>query len=113
MDFFKNLYFPCPVPQEASEFASRRFVNRSIGCIENEFRIKNSFGERYKNISGIVKSSDLQNAIKIGKNYSIKIKMILLPIRCKSVLLTYMVGFSISLVRSTFPRLFEFLKYRR
>lgn len=113
LKFFENLYFPYAVPQEASEFASRRFVNRSIGCIENEFRIKNSIGERYKNISRIVKSNDLQNAIRIGKNYSIKIKIILLPIKYKSVLLTYMLGYSISLVRSIFPRLFEFLKYRR
>lgn len=109
--FFKCFLNTDKLPDNIIEYISRRFVNRAIGCLENEFRNKNT--DKLYNIKEIIASNTLQTAIAKGKNYSLKIKLILIPIRKKSVLLTIIVFWGINLVRTKMPELFEYMKYRR
>ncbi len=112
-DFFIELFNQTTLPWEIEEYVSRRFVNRAIGCLENEYRNKTSNHRKNVAIKDIVENSELQKAIKSGKKYSLKIKLILIPIRLKSVFLTTIMAYLMNQVRDKFPRFFEYMKYRR
>ena len=95
------------------EFSSRRFFERTIGCIENicssslPSSKKNLLLERILNDPLTIYTN--QNAIFKSK----KMKMLSLVVNKKSVLLSRIVFYFISKVRKTFPGLFNKLKNRR
>ena len=97
--------------QEIEEYVSRRFVNRALGCLENEFREQHA--NVYDNIVSIVLSESLQKAVITGRKYSKKVKIMILPIRCKIPFLVAAEAWGISKIKKISPQLFEYLKYRR
>lgn len=100
---------------EIQEFLSRRYIERIIGCIEN---LTNpsctlSFVEKYKEIKKIVFSKRVQNAIKIAAPNSKYMKLMLVPIKYKLTLLTYIEGKTISFVKTRNTKVFAELKAHR
>lgn len=100
---------------EGKEYLSRRYIERVIGCIENEFNISNnsSISQRSKEIKKILNAKETREAIILAKPKSISMKFMLIPIKLNSTILTYLMGFSISFVRKNFNSYFQMLKQNR
>lgn len=107
--FYK--YFDETPPLEAKEYISRRFVNRALGCMENELRDGRK-GKRSE-ITNIIKSKEFRDALSIGKNYSLITKILILPMKCNMYIISYFLIWVISKIKQVMPRVFEFFKYRR
>ncbi|MEW9094156.1 MAG: glycosyltransferase [Clostridiaceae bacterium] len=112
LSFFENYGI---TTLEAKEFLSRRFIERVVGCIENELNNKNTANrsKKRKNIKEMINHLYTRESLRDAKLTSKKMKVILLPIRIKNVSLTYAVGILISFVRKRMPHIFIRLKQRR
>ncbi|MBE6729186.1 MAG: glycosyltransferase family 2 protein [Ruminococcaceae bacterium] len=100
---------------EVEEFLSRRYIERIIGCIENVTN-KNctlSTAEKKEQIKSMICSETSQKAVKLAHPSSLYMKVLLLPIKWKSVCLMYMMSCVISKVKSTNTKLFAKLKAGR
>lgn len=95
------------------EFSSRRFIERTLGCIENIYCKDMKFKERYKEVSNIVKDDLTRETIKIAKPRSKKTKIALIPIKLKSVILTMLMGKLFHYIKVSHPSTFNKLKNRR
>ena len=100
---------------EANEFIARRYLERIVGCVEN---ITNPACEMTKKekraeIKRIVSQESVRSALKVARPRSSYMKTILLPIKMKSVSLTYLEGTLISKVKAKNTRLFAHLKAHR
>jgi glycosyltransferase EpsJ len=97
------------------EFLARRYVERLIGCIENVTN-KNctlSSGEKRGQIKMMISSPTAVKALKTAKPKSMYMKLMLIPVRMKSVSLTFLEGKVISFVKSGDTKLFAKLKAGR
>lgn len=101
--------------ENGREYLSRRFVERTLGCIENEFNYKNikSKTEKMNEIKKIINNRELQEALKYMKPKSKKISVLIIPLKIKSKLLTYLMGYNISLIRRYIGPVFLKLKQSR
>ena len=100
---------------EIDEFISRRYIERIIGCVENVTN-KNcdlTTNEKKAQIKNMICSETAQNAVKCAKPGSLYMKVLLLPIKWKSVWLMYMMSCVISKVKSSNTKLFAKLKAGR
>lgn len=95
------------------EFSSRRFIERTLGCIENIYSKKMAFKNRYQEIKKIVKDDLVRKSIRVAKPKSKKTKIALIPIKIKSVLLTMLMGRMFHYIKSKHPSTFNKLKNRR
>lgn len=100
---------------ESREFLSRRFIERAVGCIENEFESprKISFLEKAKNIKSIIVHPYTRDALKYARPKSRKMKIMLIPVKWNSCALCYCMGFLIHIIRKRHPQLFMKLKQER
>lgn len=100
---------------EVNEYLARRYVERVLGCIENEFNRKNekSIKEKFEEINKILNNNEVNKAVKIMKPKSKKVKVLLIPIKRKSKYVTYFMGYSLAFSRKHFNRLFFHLKHQR
>ncbi len=112
VDFFKTAGI---YNEWGLQFLSKRFVERVLGCIENEFNRKNPKTklEKKRTISRIISSEDVVQATRNTKSTSLVMKLMLVPIRLKSVRLTCLMGALTSFVRLHLPGLFLSLKVAR
>lgn len=112
LDFFSKYKL---INSESKEFLSRRFIERVIGCIENEFSIKNnsSRNAKLRQIKKIINNDYTREALYSAKLTSKKMKIMVIPLRIKSVLLVYCMGIMLSQIRTRLPRLFMKLKQSR
>ncbi len=99
--------------KEYIEFSSRRYLERVLGCIENEFCSNLKFPQKYNNIKQMINDKLTRRTLKYIKPRSTKVKIMLIPIRLKLTLLTMLMGWTIFKVRSANPALFNKLKNRR
>lgn len=112
VDLYK--YWGISLP-EADEFIARRYIERIIGCIENVTN-KNctlSVKEKKAEIKKMISSENARWAVKTARPNSTYMKVMLLPIKWNSTLLTYWEGSVISKVKSSNTELFAKLKARR
>lgn len=98
-----------------SEFLARRYVERLVGCIEN---VTNdsctlTYKEKRAHIRQIICSERAQNCLKIAKPRSSYMKLMLLPLKWKSVTLCLMEGAFISRVKKANVKRFVKLKANR
>jgi len=114
---FINFFYNCGIyNSEAKEFVSRRFIERVVGCIENELNTtKNTVSliKKVKNIKYMISHLHTRESLKYAKLTSKKMQIIVLPIRFNSVSMTYAVGMLISVVRKKLPDIFIKLKQSR
>ncbi len=112
IDFFKGYYNVDFLDSKTNEYISRRFINRVIGCMENEFRPNNN-QNKYDVLKEMIDNDLVQESLHHGSNYSFKIKIIVFGMKNKLYAFSYTCIYFISIVKKRMPRLFEYLKYRR
>ena len=97
------------------EFLSRRYIERIVGCIEN-LTNKNcdlSVSEKKSEIKRIIASKKVRIAVIKARPNSTYMKIMLLPIKLRSVGLTYLEGCTISWVKANNTKIFAKLKANR
>lgn len=97
------------------EFSYRRYLERTLGCIENYFS-KNcslNFKEKYKKIKIIVKDEITRNALKKVNLTSKKTKIMIIPYKFNMILCTMLMGKILSIIKIRFPKIFNKLKNNR
>ncbi|MBR4072582.1 MAG: glycosyltransferase family 2 protein, partial [Clostridia bacterium] len=112
VDLYRHWQISTP---ETEEFLARRYIERIIGCAENVTN-KNctlKTKEKSEQIGKMILSDRAQNAIKIANPNSSYMKIILLPIKLKSVWMMKLISTVISRVKSSNTRLFAKLKANR
>lgn len=99
--------------EEYLEFSSRRFIERTVGCIENIFSSKLKLKDKTEEIRNIINDKTVCETINNAVPKSKKMKIILLPIKKKSLIMTYLMFYGINLIRKLFPNVFNRLKNKR
>lgn len=94
-------------------FISANFIERSLGCIDNIISTKDSFKNNYNLIKKIIYHDQTREYLKYYIPKSLKMKILVIPIKYKLVFLAYVFGFIIHFIRSKFPGVFNNLKNKR
>lgn len=99
----------------SEEMLSRRYIERIVGCIENVTNSACSLSKKEKKeqIKAMITSERARTALRLAKPNSLVMKIMLVPLRLKSVSLTYLEGTVISRVKSGDTALFAKLKANR
>ena len=111
-----ELYRYWKVADHAStEMVARRYVERFIGCVENVTNPKSGMSEKEKRqeIRKMLENPRLDKSLKVARPRSGYMKIMLLPIRWKSTLLTYLEAKVITFVKTKNTKLFTKLKVGR
>lgn len=97
------------------ELVARRYIERTLGCIENLFRdhCTLNYNEKYVQTKSIILHEDTRKYLNIIKPKSIKIKILLIPYKFKSPLLAMTLIKIVALVKKKLPSVFNKLKNRR
>lgn len=117
-DLFHHWGFETWEPElkaSVDEMLARRYVERLIGCVEN-LTNKNctlSTFKKLREIKKIISSERTKSTIKIAKPNSAYMKVMLLPLKMRFVILTYLEGKVISKVKSSNTKVFAALKANR
>ena len=100
---------------EIQEFLSRRYVERIVGCIENltNKNCTEKLSVKLKTIKSIITSSRVRENIKLAKPNSKYMTIMLIPIKARLTLLTYLEGKVISYIKSHNTKIFATLKANR
>lgn len=111
-----DLYSYWRIDNEAvREFLARRYVERLIGCVENVTN-KNcdlKAGDKRKEIKKMISTDTARNYLRQAKPKSSYMKLMLMPVKMNSAVLTYIEGAVISSVKSKNTKLFARLKAGR
>ena len=101
----KNKYIP---------FISKRFIERTIGCLENVHRSNDfSFLDKLSQVDHIINNKETIKYLKYYKSKNIKIKIILVAYKLRSKYLGYLFGKLLFIFRSKFPCFFNKIKNKR
>ncbi len=100
---------------EVREFLDRRYIERLIGCVENltNRNCTLSNEEKMREIRYYISTPRAREAVKGAVPRSLYMKVMLLPIRFRSTLLTFLESNVISYVKSGNTKLFATLKAHR
>lgn len=109
-EYFENLGLE---KDDYIEFSSRRFIERVLGCIENICASNLKISLKLKKIKTIIKNETTIETLKFNKSKSKKMKILLIPIKIKSTILTFLMVSIISVIRNLNPALFNNLKNKR
>lgn len=101
--------------EKSREMIHRRYIERVIGCIEN---VTNdactlSVKEKKERIKMMINAKPTRIALKYAKPNTLMMRIMLFPVKIKSIELTYLEGKIISKVKSSNIRLFAKLKANR
>ncbi len=109
---FKNLGM---WDEGSREFASREFIERIAGCLENIFHAGDELTEKAKleKIAWIIEQPAVREALAFARCRSKKMKLLLWPLKIKSIWLTYLLYKTVYEIRKCDPALFHKLKSRR
>lgn len=101
--------------EQMMEFLHRRYIERILGCIENEFHNPKfkSPAYIYKYINNVIHYEEVKKSLKLIRPKSRKIAIMIIPMKMKSSLLTYIMGGFVFSIKSFFPRLFIALRNTR
>ncbi|XCP84210.1 glycosyltransferase family 2 protein [Roseburia hominis] len=111
-----NLYKEWRIKDAASvEMIARRYIERFIGCVENITNPKCTMSpkEKRREIKKMLANPRVGKMVRIAKARSVYMKIMLLPIRWKSVMLTYWEAKVITYVKTKNTKLFTKLKVGR
>ena len=99
----------------AREFLTRRHIERVVGCIENECSpyARKTVGQRIRGIRKILEEENTAACAGRARLASLKMKLLVLPIRRKWVLATYFLGCLMTFCRNRLPSVFVWLKMNR
>lgn len=114
--WMKDLYAGWGVmTPEIREFLDRRYIERLIGCVENLTNANCTLPreEKLREIRYYISTPRAREAVKNADPHSIYMKIMLLPVKARSTLLTYLESNVISYVKSGNTKLFATLKARR
>ena len=95
------------------EFSCRRYIERILGCIENEFCSNLNLKIKYKNIKSMIKNETTREAIKYIKPKSKKISILIIPIKLRSATMAFIIGWILHIIKDKMPSLFNKLKNKR
>lgn len=95
---------------EYYEFSCRRYVERIIACIEIIHSSGLKFKKKYLFVKNVITDKLTKETLKFAKPESKRIKIILIPIKLQSVLITYIMGKMIHIFRMYNPGLFNKMK---
>ncbi len=100
---------------ESKEMIARRYVERLIGCVENLTNPKCtlSYGEKRKQVKEMLAKPQVAESLKLTKARSSYMKILLIPLKMKSVTLTLLECQAISFVKTRNTKLFSKLKAGR
>ena len=114
--WMKELYRHWGVNDEASrEMVARRYIERFIGCLEN-LTNKNctlSRKEKRRQVKAMISHKNVRRSLRLAKPHSFMMKVMLVPIRMKSVTLTLLEAEVITAVKSRNTKIFAALKASR
>ena len=112
MDLYKEWHVGDPA---STEMIARRYVERFIGCVENVTNPKCEMTEKEKRaeIKKMLANPRVGKMVKVAKPRSVYMKIMLLPIKWKSTLLTYLEAKTITYVKTKNTKLFTKLKVGR
>ncbi len=114
--WMENLYKEWKVADEASmEMVARRYIERFIGCVENitNPKCEMTAKEKKQEVKKMLANPRVKQALGLAKPRSVYMKIMLLPIRWNSVLLTYLEAKLITYVKTKNTKLFTKLKVGR
>ena len=100
---------------ESREMIARRYVERLIGCVENITNPKCtlSYREKRKQVKDMLSKQHVAQCLKLAKPRSSYMKILLVPLKMKSVTLTLLECQAISFVKTRNTKLFSKLKAGR
>lgn len=112
MDLYKHWHVG---DSNSTEMIARRYVERFIGCLENVTNPKcdMTVKEKKQEIKTMLMNPRLDKMLKVAKPRSVYMKIMLIPIKWKSVFLTYMEAKTITYVKTKNTKMFTKLKVRR
>ena len=114
--WMKDLYAYWNVSSPASkEFLDRRYIERLVGCVENLTNKNCDLPRRakLKEIRQYITTPRAKEAVRNAQPRSSYMKVMLIPFKLRSTLLTYLESNVISYVKSGNTKLFATLKARR
>lgn len=99
----------------AEEYLDRRYIERLVGCVENECssESKKTLRQRLKKIRQMLDDAYTLPCAKRARLTSLRMKLLVLPIRRKWYRLTLLSGYVMSVCRNRLPALFAWLKMNR
>ncbi len=97
------------------EFIYRRYIERVLGCVENMAGpdCELGFFEKLRRTREMIRADEVGRALKLSRPRSTMMKIMLIPVRMRFTLLTYLEGAVISKVRRSNTRIFALLKASR
>lgn len=100
---------------DSMEMVHRRYIERVVGCIENltNRSCTLSPAEKRREIKKIITAPRVRQALKLVKPKSAMMRLMLIPIKLQSALLTYWEGQYISKVKGSNTKKFATLKATR
>lgn len=114
--WMKALYRHWGVGDAASrEMVARRYIERFIGCLENLTNPNCTLSRREKRekIRAWISTKNVRHSLKLAKPRSRMMRLMLVPIRLKSVTLTLWEAQAITFVKTRSTKVFAALKARR
>lgn len=101
--------------KDSLEMLNRRYIERLIGCIENVTSKACSLSSKEKKaeIKKMICTPEARKALKVALPNSLMMKILLLPLKWKSVMLTYLECKYISRVKTSNVKRFAILKSNR
>ncbi len=99
----------------AEEYLSRRYIERLVGCVENECSPESEkpLRQRLEKIRQILNDSYTAPCASNAKLTSLRMKLLVFPIRRKWYRITLLSGYVMSVCRNRLPALFAWLKMNR
>ena len=101
--------------ERAEEFLARRHIERVVGCIGNECDRRNPAdrAQRRAHIRQMLDEPHTADCAKRARPRSVKMKLLVLPIRMKWSGLCFAMGCVMAECRAAFPKVFLWLKMHR
>lgn len=110
--YFRELGF---LDSAAEEYLSRRYIERLVGCVENECspESKKTWGQRLQKVRQMLDDDYTLPCAEHAHLTSLRMKLLVFPIRRKWYRLTLLSGCVMSVCRNRLPVLFNWLKMNR
>lgn len=101
--------------EQAEEFLARRHIERVIGCVENECSPQSgkTLAQKWRRLKEILEEEHTQPCAKKARLTSLKMKILVFPLKRKWCLMTFLFGHIMTFCRNRLPRLFVWLKMNR
>lgn len=99
----------------AEEYLDRRYIERLVGCVENECSPESTktLGQRLRKIRQMLDDAYTAPCADGAKLTSLRMKLLVVPIRRKWYRVTLLSGYVMSFCRNRLPVLFAWLKMNR